>query len=364
MSRVFAKFEEITSGVASGGPTEDPAGKARSPTDVVRSVLLSLLDRSRTRADEPAGRALDHTLQRARWAEEVGYERFWVAEHHGVPGVASGAPAVLVAALGAATSRIRLGSGGVMLPHHQPFVVAEQFRMLEALHPGRIEIGVGRSLGFTEPVRRALRHPDTEPDTFASDVAELRSYLDDTGPVTAQPADGGPVPLAVLATGRGLAIAAHLGLPVVIGGPSLHSDEGIAAIRAYRRGFRPGRDGDRARVTIAFDAFVADDVATARRLAISEAWAMARSRQSGAFEPLRPPADVVADLAAGRGGSQVRRRVGEAVDRTIAGTAGEVRAEVERLAQRTGADEVMLSSSVYDRTALRALDADLFAALV
>lgn len=325
---------------------------------------VSLLDRSRTRADEPAGLALQHTIERAQWAEALGFRRFWVAEHHGVPGVASGSPAVLLAAVGAATSRIRLGSGGVMLPHHQPFVVAEQFRMLEAVHPGRVEVGVGRSLGFTEPVRHALRHPDTEPDTFEADVAELRGYLDGTAPVTAQPEGGGVVPIQVLATGRGLAIAARLGLPVVLGGPALHSADGTAAIEAYRRDFRPHPRGPGSpRVTISFDAFVAEDEATARDLALPEVWAMARSRQTGTFPPLRPPEALAADLAAGVGGEQVRRRVTEALDRTIAGTPDQVRRGVRDLVARTGADEVLLSTSTHDRTALRALDEALLTTL-
>jgi luciferase family oxidoreductase group 1 len=116
-------------------------------------------------------------VERAVAAERLGYSRFWVAEHHGVPGIASGAPAVLLAAIGARTAAIRLGSGGVMLPNHQPLVVAEQFLMLAALYPGRVDLGLGRSLGFIAPVRRALRRPDDEHDSFVDDIAEVRSYL-------------------------------------------------------------------------------------------------------------------------------------------------------------------------------------------
>src|SRR4051812_15225242 len=139
-------------------------------------VRLSLLDRSRTRAGQPEGAALTHTVERAVGAERLGYSRFWVAEHHGVPGIASGAPAVLLAAIGARTAAIRLGSGGVMLPNHQPFVVAEQFLMLAGLYPGRVDLGLGRSLGFTAPGRPALRRPDAATASFAQDVAQGRSY--------------------------------------------------------------------------------------------------------------------------------------------------------------------------------------------
>src|SRR5690625_3012015 len=134
---------------------------------------LSLLDRSRTRAGEDHAAALHATVSRARRAEELGYHRFWVAEHHAVPGIASGSPPVLIAAVAARTSRIRVGSGGVMLPHHRPIVVAEQFAMLEALHPGRIDLGLGRSLGFTAPVREALGVTRYPPERFEREIGEL-----------------------------------------------------------------------------------------------------------------------------------------------------------------------------------------------
>ncbi|MDN7122014.1 MsnO8 family LLM class oxidoreductase [Nocardioides sp. ChNu-153] len=322
-------------------------------------MRLSLLDRSRTRAGRPDGEALHDTVARARWAEELGYDRIWVAEHHGVPGVASGSPPVLLAAIGAATGRIRIGSGGVMLPHHQPFVVAEQFRMLDALHPGRVDLGVGRSLGFTEPVRRALRQGTDAPDTFEADLAELRHHLAGTGAVTVRPAGGHVVPLHVLATGRGLVVAARLGLPVVLGGPVLGSDELPGALAAYRSGFRPHADGDRPRVTVSLDVLVADDAATARELALPEAWAMARSRQTGEFGPLEAPAAIRAQAWT----DQLRRRVEAHLDGAVAGTPAQVRRALERLAERTGADELLASTSTHDRDALRAADAAL-AALV
>src|SRR5690606_6127128 len=157
-------------------------------------VLLSVLDRSRTRLGEPDGQALHNTIARARRAEDLGYHRFWVAEHHAVPGIASGAPAVLLAAIGQVTSRIRLGSGGVMLPQHQPFVVAEQFRMLEGLHPGRIDLGLGTSLGFTPAVRRALRREEVSSDEIDRDIRELLDYLASSARITARPATD-PVPV-------------------------------------------------------------------------------------------------------------------------------------------------------------------------
>jgi luciferase family oxidoreductase group 1 len=313
-------------------------------------VRLSLLDRSRTRVDAPDAAALEATVARAVHAEQVGFDRFWVAEHHAVPGIASGAPAVLLAAIGARTDRIRIGSGGVMLPLHQPLVVAEQFLVLDALHPGRVDLGLGRSLGFTPPVRRALRRDHEDGDTFEDDLVELRGHLEGTAGVTARPA-GRPVPMHLLATGRGLEVAARLGLPVVVGGPILDSDELPDALARYRRSFVP-HEGSAPRVTISLDVLVADDDATARELALPEAWAMALSRQSGEF----PPLESVPAIRASTWSSQVRRRVEASLDRAVAGSPATVRRRLESLAERTGADELLASSSTYDRDALLASD--------
>ncbi len=314
-------------------------------------MRLSLLDRSRTRAGRPEAEALRDTVERAAHAERAGYERFWVAEHHAVPGIASGAPAVLLAAVGARTSTIRIGSGGVMLPLHQPLVVAEQFLVLEGLYPGRVDLGLGRSLGFTGPVRRALRRDVDEPDTFEADLGELRGYLEGAGTITARPVAVRPVPLHLLATGRGLQVAARLGLPVVLGGPILDSDELPDALAAYRREFRSHR-GSEASVTVSLDVTVADDDATARDLALPEAWAMARSRQTGEF----PPLETVAAIRDARWPDQVRRRVESSLDHAVAGGRDTVRRALERLADRTGADELMTSTSTHDRDALLASD--------
>ncbi len=321
-------------------------------------VRLSLLDRSRTRAGHPEGAALTHTVERAVAAEALGYHRFWVAEHHGVPGVASGAPAVLLAAVGAHTATIRLGSGGVMLPHHQPIIVAEQFLVLAALYPGRVDLGLGRSLGFTAPVRRALRRSGNEQDTFADDVVELRSYLERTAPVTAQPVIEAPVPLFVLATGRGVEVAARLGLPVVLGGPVLDRPDLGDLLAAYRRDFRPHRDG-RPHVTVSLDVLVADTDAEARELALPEVWAMVDSRRTGVFGALEP----VAALRDQRWDDQVAGRVERGLDAVPAGSPATVRRRLEQLAERTGADELLATGSTHDRAALADSDASLAALL-
>lgn len=314
-------------------------------------MRLSLLDRSRTRAGWSDADAVRATVGRAVDAEALGYHRFWVAEHHAVPGIASSAPPVLLAALGARTSRIRIGSGGVMLPLHQPLVVAEQFLLLEALHPGRVDLGLGRSLGFTPPVRRALRREEQEAGEFDADLRELRGLLTGTGDVTARPAVAGHVPMHVLAVRHGVEVAARLGLPVVVGGPDLLSDEMARSLADYRRTFRPWR-GSSPSVTVSLDVTVADDDTTAGELALPEAWAMAQARRTGEFPPLQP----VADIRAEHWPTQVRERVEASLDRAVAGGPARVRRLVEELVERTGADELMASTSTYDTGALRESD--------
>ncbi|GAA0459149.1 methylene-tetrahydromethanopterin reductase [Paractinoplanes deccanensis] len=319
-------------------------------------VRLSLLDRSRTRAGEAETAALRGTVARAAQAERLGYGRFWVAEHHGVPGIAGAAPAVLLAAVAGATATIRLGSAGVMLPHHQPLVVAEQFATLSAFAPGRVDLGLGRSPGFTAPVRRALRQ--TEHD-FAADLAELRGFLTGTAEIGLHPRPEGEVPLYVLATGSGLQIAAALGLPVIVGGPLLgvggDPAPGLAALARYRREFRPSEQQPRPRVAVSLDVLIADTAEEAAELLLPEAWAMAQSRTAGVFPPLRPVAEV---RAATRSARQ-QQYMDQTAAAAITGTPAQVASRLGALLDRTGAAELVAAGSTYDRAALAASDAAL-----
>jgi len=310
---------------------------------------LSLLDRSRTRAGEDHAAALHATVARARRAEELGYHRFWVAEHHAVPGIASGSPPVLIAAVAGRTSRIRVGSGGVMLPNHRPIVVAEQFAMLEALHPGRIDLGLGRSLGFTAPVREALGVTVYEPDAFARDITALQDFLTGRGPVTAMPVLTEPPPLFVLATGSGLEVAARAGLPVVVGGPALTDG---TALERYRAAFRPSEVCPEPHVVISLEVMVAETRERARELLLPEAWAMAESRTTGAFPPLRPPADLRDRVPT----DKQRRTIESFLASALYGTPAEVGPALAELVDRTGAAEVLASTSTYDRDELDGAD--------
>lgn len=316
-------------------------------------VALSLLDRSRTREGHTDAAALQRTMHRAELAETAGYHRFWVAEHHAVPGIASGVPALLIGAIADRTSRIRVGSGGVMLPNHQPIVVAEQFAVLAALHPGRIDLGVGRSLGFTAPVRDALRTHSAGTDDFEADVKELQAYLHGTAEVTVRPRVPEAPPVFVLGTGEGLRTAARLGLPVVVAGPLLR--QGPEPFERYRADFRPGVAGAEPYVVVGLDILIADTEAEAAELLLPESWAMALSRETGSF----PPLSTVEDIRRQPMTERRRRVVAETSRHALAGTEDQVAEGLEKLIAATGANEVLSSASTFDTAALYDSDARL-----
>jgi len=245
-----------------------------------------------------------------------------------------------------------------MLPHHQPLVVAEQFATLSAFAPGRVDLGLGRSPGFTPPVRRALRETDRD---FTADLAELRGFLTGTAEITVHPQPVGAVPLHVLATRRGLQVAAELGLPVIVGGPLLgvagDPEPGLEALAGYRRAFRPSAQQPEPRVAISLDVLVADTAPEAADLLLPEAWAMAQARTTGAFPALEP---VAAIRAAARTPRQ-QQYLEETAAAAIAGTAAQVERRLAELLDRTGAAELVASSSTFDRTALACSDAALAA---
>ncbi|WP_282088551.1 LLM class flavin-dependent oxidoreductase [Streptomyces tendae] len=318
-------------------------------TSALAATRFSVLDRSRIRAGRTAGEALRDTVDLAREAERLGYHRFWVAEHHGVPGVAGSAPTVLAAAVAGATRRIRVGTGGVMLPNHRPLVVAEQFGVLESLFPGRIDMGLGRSVGFTDGVRRALGREKDDAEDFDGQLAELLGWFRGTSPtgVHARPSEGLTVPPFVLAMGEGAAVAARAGLPMVVG-DLRDRDRMRRGIDRYRAGFRPSEWSTEPYVVVSGTVAVAATPEEARRLLVPEAWSMAHARTRGSFPPL-PPAEEVE----GRTMTAKERDLYEGgLGGHIAGTEEQVADELETLVKETGAQEVLVTTSTYDRAAL------------
>ncbi|REE98654.1 LLM class flavin-dependent oxidoreductase [Thermomonospora umbrina] len=315
---------------------------------LLQSTRFSILDRSRTRRGQDHATALRDTVRFARQAEELGYHRFWVSEHHSVPGVAGSAPTVLAAAVAGATSRIRVGTGGVMLPNHRPLVVAEQFGVLEALHPGRIDMGLGRSVGFTSGIRRALGHDKDDAEDFAAQLAELLGYLRGDQRVHpgvhAWPAEGLLVPPFILATGSGADVAAEFGLPVVTAA-AFGEDRMLTALERYRSAFRPSPWSSEPYVIVSGTVAVAETTEAAHRLLVSEAWSSAYSRTRGEFPPLLPAEEVLALEMT----DKERAHFASVLRGQIHGTEEEVAVALEGLIDRSGADEILVHTSTYDR---------------
>lgn len=319
---------------------------------MIASTRFSVLDRSRIRAGHHGPQALRDTVAFAKEAERLGYHRFWVSEHHSVPGVAGSAPTVLAAAVAGATSVIRVGTGGVMLPNHQPLVVAEQFGVLESLFPGRIDMGLGRSVGFTDGIRKALGRDKEDADAFPGQLAELLGYFDGTQTahpqVHARPAEGLRVPAFVLATGQGALLAAEAGLPLVIANVR-GEDAMLRVIDDYREAFRPSAWSEHPYVVLSGTVAVAGTTEEAHRILLPEAWSTAYSRTRGAFPPLSPAEEIAAVTMTER----ERTLYEEALRGQIHGTEDEVADALEKLLARSAADEYLVTTSTYDRTAMR-----------
>lgn len=307
---------------------------------------FSVLDRSLVRQGRDTAQALRDTVAFARAVEELGYHRFWVSEHHSVPGVAGSAPTVLAAAVASATTRIRVGTGGVMLPNHNPMVVAEQFGVLESLFPGRVDMGLGRSVGFTDGVRRALGVGKDEAEAFGERVGELLSWFGEGNPrhpgVHALPAQGLRVPAFVLAINGGADIAAEHGLPLVIASGRDRARL-TGAVTRYREAFT----GERPYVIVAANIAVAATGEEARHMQLPEAWATVVSRTRGFFPPLPPAGEVAARTKTER----EERLLAEAVAGNVHGTEDEVAAALDDLVRATGADEVLVTLNTFDPAA-------------
>ncbi|MFE7123091.1 MsnO8 family LLM class oxidoreductase [Streptomyces sp. NPDC057617] len=317
----------------------------------IARIPFSVLDRSRTRHGQAAPLALRDTVRFAQRIEALGYHRFWVSEHHSVPGVAGSAPTVLAAAVAAATSAIRVGTGGVMLPNHQPLVVAEQFGVLESLFPGRIDMGLGRSVGFTDGIRAALGRDKRDADDFPGRLTELLGYFTGTQSahpqVHALPAEGLRPPAFVLATGKGARVAAEAGLPLVIA-PARGEDAMLRAIDMYREDFRPSVWSERPYVVLSGTVAVAPTTEEARRLLLPEAWSTAYSRTHGSFPPLVPVDTVLATPMTTR-----EQALYETAWRgQLHGTEDEVAAGLDKLLACSAADEYLVTTSTYDGGAL------------
>ena len=312
-------------------------------------VPLSVLDLSPIIEGHDAAHALRNTLDLARHAEQWGYRRYWLAEHHNMPGIASAATAIVIGHVANGTRTIRVGAGGIMLPNHSPLAIAEQFGTLESLYPGRIDLGLGRAPGSDGLTARALRRSSLADaaDAFPQDVIELIAYFrGHGGPVQAVPGAGLQVPIWILGSSLfGAQLAAALGLPYSF---ASHFAPGqmIQAIEVYREQFEPSEQLDRPYVMLGFNVFAADTDEEARLLftSLQQAFVNLRRGMPGRLPP--PGADFDEQLSPAE-----RAMIAQALSSSAVGSPETVRRGLEAFIARTGADELIVTSQIFDHAA-------------
>ncbi len=305
---------------------------------------LSVLDLAPIVEGSTTKQALENSLDLARHTERLGYHRFWLAEHHNMPGIASAATAVVIAHVAAGTKTIRVGAGGIMLPNHAPLMVAEAFGTLAELHPGRIDLGLGRAPGTDQATMRALRRNFGGADTFPQDVVELMNWFEPPVPgqtIQAVPGSGAEVEMWILGSSLfGAQLAAHLGLPYAFASHFAPGDmEG--AIQIYRERFRPSPRLQKPYVMLGVNVIGAetDDEAKLLFTSIQQAFANLRLGRPGKMPP--PKADLQLD-------PMVEHGIAQALSCSVVGGPEKVKRGIAEFIERTGADELMITGSVWD----------------
>ena len=311
---------------------------------------FSILDLAPIVEGGDARQALLHSRDLARHAERLGYRRFWIAEHHGMPGIASAATSIVIGWVAEATTTIRVGAGGIMLPNHAPLVIAEQFGTLESLFPGRIDLGLGRAPGTDPITAQALRRTlASDPERFPQDVLEVMGYFRPAEPgqrVRAVPGEGVGVPIWILGSSLfGASVAAALGLPFAFAS-HFAPHEMMPALELYRGRFKPSEQLREPYVMLGFNVFAADTDEEARLLATSVQQAFVNLR-SGRPTRLPPPVPGYYEQLP----PAWRAVLDQALACTAVGTADEVHAALAAFVARTRADELMLTGMIFDHAA-------------
>lgn len=313
------------------------------------SALLSILDLVRVTEDTDARGALDNARDLAAHAEKWGYRRFWVAEHHNMPGIASAATSVVIAHIAAGTVRIRVGAGGIMLPNHAPIIIAEQFGTLARLFPGRIDLGLGRAPGTDQATVRALRRSPGSVETFPQDVLELLSFFAPAQPgqrVQAVPAAGTDVQVWILGSSTyGAQVAAELGLPYAFAS-HFAPDQLLPALDVYRRRFKPSRQLDRPYAAVGVNIIAAETDREALRLTTTQKMSFTNLFRGVLGLSQRPIDDIDIYWTPSE-----KAQVQHMLARSIVGSPETVRVGIDALVAETGADELIVVSDVYDHAA-------------
>jgi luciferase family oxidoreductase group 1 len=315
----------------------------------LRVIPLSVLDVSPITTATPGSTALHNSLDLAQLAERLGYKRYWVAEHHNLANIASSAPEIMIGQIAAVTREMRVGSGGVMLPNHAPLMVAERFKVLEALFPGRIDLGLGRAPGTDPTTAHALRRTlHSDPDAFPHDVMELMSYFHPEAgqAVRAVPGAGLDIPIWILGSSLfGAQVAALMGLPFAFAS-HFAAAQMMQAIAIYRASFRSTEQRPHSHLMLGVNVVAADTDDDARFLATSGRQSFANLRR-GMPTTLPPPdREYERDVVPFRG-----VRLEEAQSISIVGSPETVRADLEAFIERARPDEVIVTSHIYDHAA-------------
>jgi luciferase family oxidoreductase group 1 len=314
-------------------------------------IPLSVLDLSPIVEGSDAAQSFRNTLDLAQHAERWGFNRYWLAEHHGMPGIASAATSVLIGHVAGGTKAIRVGAGGIMLPNHSPLVIAEQFGTLEALYPGRIDLGLGRAPGSDQATARALRRNlMSDADEFPRDVLELIDFMSDEPQqrIRAVPGTGAKVPVWILGSSLyGAQLAAMLGLPYAFAS-HFAPQQLMDAIHVYRSTFKPSQFLDKPYVMLGFNVFAADTDEQARVLATSMQQSFVNLR-SGRPGRLPPPVPGYYEQTSGA----ARAVLDTVLTCTAIGSPATVREKLREFIAETRADELMIAGAMHDHAARR-----------
>ncbi|OXM14336.1 LLM class flavin-dependent oxidoreductase [Paenibacillus herberti] len=317
-----------------------------------KSIKYSILDLAPVTEGSEASDSFRRTLELAQLAEELGYHRYWLAEHHNMPGVSSSATSLVIGHVAGGTSRIRVGSGGIMLPNHAPLAIAEQFGTLESLYPGRIDLGLGRAPGSDQPASRALRRGLTAGgQDFPELLSELRGYFDPSlgtaAPgVRAVPGEGLDIPIWLLgSSGFSAELAGQLGLPFSFAS-HFAPDYLLPALSLYRSSFKPSRHLDKPYAMVAINIVAADTERTAEWLATSQQLQFLNIIR-GRTGKLQPPVDSMDGLLS----PQEQAALSNTLRYSIVGTKEMIKQRLPEIQQATGADEFIISSQIFDHEA-------------
>lgn len=317
----------------------------------LQDIPISILDLAPITAGSTAAQSLKNTLDLAQHAEKWGYNRYWLAEHHNMPGIASSATSVVIGHVAGGTNKIRVGSGGIMLPNHAPLVIAEQFGTLESLYPGRIDLGLGRAPGSDQLTSRALRRgPGSDGQDFPDRLGELRNYFQPTSGssmrIRAIPGEGLHIPIWLLgSSGFSAQLAGQLGLPFSFAS-HFAPDYLMAALDLYRTSFHPSAELSKPYAMIGVNVICADTDEEAQRLATS-AYQQFLNIIRGRTGQLSPPVDSMDELWNLQEQAIVKRQLSF----SAIGSPATVRAQLEQFQQMTDADEIIVAAAIYDHQA-------------